>query len=293
MPHVDARGVKLYYEVTGGGPLTPAVLIMGLGSDAHAWERVVPQLAASRPVLVLDNRGVGRSDKPAGPYATGALAADLVHVMDAAGIDQAHVAGLSLGGMIAQELALAHPARVRSLSLVATYARPNAESVQVAEAGADRAVPNRGGRDFSSTLRAMGDGSAKVDVFQMFSFLMPLVFSPEFLMREAAYLQSFFQRSLAYGMSSEGFGGQVAAVFAHDTVDRLGAIRAPTQVITGTVDRLIPPHHSRVLADAIPGARLVEIQGGTHGLNMEFPQPLSEKLATFFAEHDAPRPAAS
>ena len=288
MPHVDVHGVRVYYEITGSGPGTPAALIMGLGGDAHAWERVVPKLAESRRVLVLDNRGMGRSDKPAGPYSTSGLAADFAHVLDAAGIDVAHVAGISLGGMIAQEFALAHPARVRSLSLIATYAKASAETKELAESGAERMVTGeRGGRDFGAMLAAVNDGSATLDLFKAFAFMMPLVFSPAFLMREAAYLQTFFQRSLGYGISGEGFAGQVAAVFAHDTVDRLGSLHVPTLVLTGTADRLIAPPHSRFLADRIPGARFDEIEGGTHGLNMEFPDHLAEKLAAFFAEHDA------
>src|SRR5438128_354774 len=105
-------GTKLYWERHGGDAGDPVVLVMGLGVDAHAWEVVLPAFAARGPTLLVDNRGVGRSDKPPGPYTTAQLAGDLLAVLDAAGVARTHVVGLSMGGMIAQELALAHPERV-------------------------------------------------------------------------------------------------------------------------------------------------------------------------------------
>src|SRR6478672_5180640 len=107
MPHAKSGDVSIYWEESGGGSGVPVLLLMGLGTDAHAWEKQAPVLGAKRRVIVVDNRGVGRSGKPPGPYTTAMLARDALAVLDAAGVERAHVVGLSLGGMIAQELALA------------------------------------------------------------------------------------------------------------------------------------------------------------------------------------------
>jgi pimeloyl-ACP methyl ester carboxylesterase len=283
MPLVTVGSNTIHWERHGAqNGRTPAVLIMGLGTDAHGWERQLPALGADRPIVTLDNRGVGRSAKPPGPYTTAELADDVAAVMDAADLDEAHVVGLSLGGMIAQELALRHARRVRSLALVATYAKPGRETRETADRGARTA----GGLDVGSMLEAMSAGPIVIDPKQVMAFLMPLVFTADFIEREKPFLKEFYERSLAYGFSPQAFAGQVAAVMAHDTIDRLATIEAPTIVITGTRDRLVRPHHSRTLAERIPGARLVEIEGGTHGLNFERAETLNEILSGWLRERD-------
>ncbi|HEX9102081.1 MAG TPA: alpha/beta hydrolase, partial [Polyangia bacterium] len=118
------EGVKLHYE-RHGEQGEPMLLVMGLGSPLEFWEFQTPVFARTHRVCVYDNRGVGKSDKPAGPYDVRTLAEDAVAVMDACGFDRAHVVGLSMGGMIAQELAIRHPDRVGALVLAATYAKPD------------------------------------------------------------------------------------------------------------------------------------------------------------------------
>src|SRR4051812_6158418 len=114
MATIDRDGVSIYYEVHGAGG-DPLLLLMGLGVDAHGWEMQLAAMAERHRVVLVDNRGVGRSDKPRGPYTTALLAEDALGALDAAGVHRAHVVGLSMGGMIAQELALAHPDRVGAL----------------------------------------------------------------------------------------------------------------------------------------------------------------------------------
>ena len=288
MPFANVGEVKLHFELhgpaVGSVPATPALLIMGLASDAHAWEKQIPVLAATRPVVAFDNRGSGRSSKPAGAYSTVAMAADAAAVLDAAGIARAHVAGISLGGLVAQELALSHPDRVASLALLATFAHADLTMQATADRGI--AASSDGATDLQSLVAALSRGAANVDFFVVFAYLTKLVFSPAYLKEERAYLQSFFARSLQYGISIDGLAGQIQAVLSHDTRARLVQLNAPTLVALGTADELVPAALTRELASKIPGAKLVEIPNGPHGLNLECAETVNKLLAEWFFEND-------
>ncbi len=272
----------IYYEVHGAGPGLPAVLIMGLGLDLRGWDRQVPVLAASRRVVVMDNRGAGRSAKPSGRYTTALLADDVAAVLDEAGVPVAHVIGVSLGGAIAQEFALRHAKRVRSLTLIATFADGN-QMRPAADAGAGAASA---GLPLQAMLAAADAGTLQIDPKQVFQFLVPMVFSAEFRARERPFLKEMMERQLAYGFSPAGLAGQVGAAMGHDTIARLATIGAPTLVVHGTKDQLVPRRLSRPLSDGIPGARRVVIEGGTHGLPHENCDALNELLTGWLAEHD-------
>jgi pimeloyl-ACP methyl ester carboxylesterase len=289
MPHLQVGGTELYYEVHGEGPGTPVVWVMGLGTDLHAWEPQLEALVAREPArrhLVLDNRGVGRSGKPPGPYTTVQMADDVVAVMRELGFARAHVIGISLGGAIAQEIALRHPERVATLVLIATFARFEKELARTADEGARQV-----GVPISSVMSAWASAdpaaAPAIEPKLAYKFLMPLVFSREFLERERALLRSMFERAMGYGFSSTGLAAQVAAAMAHDALDRLERIEAPTLVVTGTADALVPPEHSRRIAERIRGARLEAITGGTHGLTIEFAAPLNQLLGSWLDEHAA------
>jgi pimeloyl-ACP methyl ester carboxylesterase len=285
MPLTRVGEHELYYEIRGDGPGEPALLLMGLGTDLEAWEKVAPALGAHRRLLLVDNRGVGRSAKPRGEYSTAEMADDAAAVMADAGIERAHVIGISLGGAIAQELALRHPGRVRSLALIATFANLDRRMRDTAADGATRIARNPTA-DMLRTMQAMADGDMEIDPRAIFGFLMPLVFSKSFLEKERALLRSMYERSLAHGLSLRGFAGQLAAAWKHDTLSRLHAIRVPTLVITGTGDRLVPPHQSKLIHEAIPHSRYVEIAGGVHGLVLEGVDELNRMLEGWLEEND-------
>ncbi len=286
MPIARACSLQIHYEVhgppVGSVAATPALLVMGLASDAHAWEKQIPTLAAARPVIALDNRGSGRSSKPAGAYTTAEMAEDAACVLDAAGIARAHVAGISLGGLIAQELALRQPGRVASLALLATFAHADPSLRETADDGAAEAT----GADLPSLIEALSRGAANVDFFLVFAYLTKLIFSPAYLKEERAYLQSFFARSLQYGISIDGLAGQIQAALTHDTRARLADLNAPTLVALGTADELVLPELTRVLASKIRGCRLVEIPNGSHGLNFERAETVNKLLSEWFFEND-------
>jgi pimeloyl-ACP methyl ester carboxylesterase len=260
------------------------LLLMGLGGNLHFWEFQLPAFARAHRTVAFDNRGAGRSDKPPGPYSMQLLADDAVAVLDHLGIRRAHVVGISMGGMIAQDLALRHPERVGALVLACTFARPDANVHQVAADGAQQlGTP--------SPLALLQGGTfdlSGVDVKQLFKFMMSLILTPEFIAREKQWLRALLERAVEYGFSVEAFLAQVAAVMNHDAAADLVRVRAPTLVVTGTEDKLVPPHHSDELARLIPGATLVKIPGGTHGFNVEMADRFNETVLGFLDGHRLP-----
>lgn len=255
--------VDLYWEESGAGP--PLVLLMGLGVNCRGWDAQTPALASRFRTVVLDNRGIGRSGKPDGPYRTAQMARDTLALMDALGVARAHVVGISMGGMIAQEVALAAPERVEKLVLCCTYARAERDLVEGAGKGAFGARPE----EIADLTRE-----------QLFERMLPYLFTPAFIERERANFGDRFA-PMWKGFSMRGFLGQMGAVFTHDALDRLGAVRAPTLVMTGTADRLVAPRHSDTLAAAIPGARLRRFDGASHGFNFEIPDEFNAAVLDF------------
>ncbi len=273
MPRIEANGIGIYYEEQGGGD--PVLLIMGLAADSAAWMFQRDDFAERYRTILFDNRGVGRSSKPPGPYTTAQMADDAVAVLDALGVGRAHVVGVSMGGMIAQELALRHPQRVRALVLGCTYARPD-ETVKQTLATALTAFG--GASDAEGTIQLK---MTQIDPMAFFQLLVPLTFSAQFLTDKLPVLMQVFAGTIQHGFSLEGILAQVAATQSHDTFERLGQIRAPTLVIAGERDQLIPALNSDLLAARIAGAKLVKVPGGSHGFNFELPEVFNREVFDF------------
>jgi len=267
--------LDLYYDEQGSGD--PLLLVMGLAADSAAWMFQVPDFARHYRTIVFDNRGVGRSAKPPGPYTIHEMADDTAGLLDVLGIARAHVVGVSMGGMIAQELALRHPDRVRGLVLACTYPEPDAEVERHREFSVAQ---------FGGTVAA--DGEMRIDLTALdpmlfFQHLLPRVFNQAFIDQDLPKLMQLFSGALQYGFSMEAILGQVAAVMGHRATERLHQIKARTLVITGDADLLIPPANSRVLAEHIPNAKLVTIPGGSHGFNFETPERFNREVLDFLA----------
>jgi len=267
--------IDLYYEEHGSGD--PLLLIMGLAADSRAWLFQLPEFAKRYRTIVFDNRGVGRSSKPPGPYTIHEMADDAAGLLDVIGIARAHVVGVSMGGMIAQELALRHPQRVRGLVLACTYPEPDAD----VERQRQFSVTQLGGS--VGTAGEIKIDLSAVDPLVFFQQLLPAVFNPEFIERELPKLMELFGGALEYGFSLEAILGQIHAVMTHKATDRLHQIQSPTLVITGDADRLVPPANSDILAKHIPSARLVKIPGGSHGFNFETPDVFNREILSFLA----------
>jgi pimeloyl-ACP methyl ester carboxylesterase len=269
MPHVTSGGVRIYWEEEGpegqeGQERQEAVLlIMGLGATLEWWHRLRPAIAARFRAILFDNRGVGRSGVPPPPYSIAQMADDAAAVLDAAGVASAHVVGASMGGYIAQELVLRHPARARSLVLGCTSC---------------------GGRDAvvaDAEVRAALDARATMPREDAMWLMAPYTFDaatpPEVIANELAM-------RLATNVTNDGFFAQLQAIRDWGgTLARLNEIAVPTLVIHGETDRLVPPQNARILAGAIPGARLVMLPHASHIFFADQLEPSRDALLSFLS----------
>jgi len=269
MPTSGLRGFELYYEAHGGGDGLPLLLIMGMGGTCQGWLVLhVPELSKERTNIIFDNRGAGRSEDPGTPFTTRDMAADGVALLDELGIERAHVLGGFLGGMVAQEVALGHPERVKSLILAGSFARPDAKRrmlLELWQGMAEQGLPAEL-RLKNRLCWTLSDATLEQEdlVDAMWRF----------------YLEDDAE------LEDRVFVRQAAACLAHDTRERLGAIRAPTLVVYGEHDALAPEPLQRELAAGIPGARLVQIPGAGHLVAAEMAPRFNGLVARFTAEHD-------
>jgi 3-oxoadipate enol-lactonase len=241
MAFVENQGARIYWDEQGHG--APVLLIMGLSYSSHMWYRTRPVLAAHYRTIALDNRGVGRSDVPAGPYPIPLMASDAAAVLDAAGIESGHVFGVSMGGMIAQEFALQYPLRVRSLILGCTAA------------GGPTAV--RAEPEATQLLMARHNLSPEQTAEAVVPFIYDSTTPRERIEEDLAIRRPWFSRPEAYIAQLQG-------ILAWEAYSRLPRITAPTLVIHGERDRLVPPGNGKLIAERIPGAKLVMIPHASH-----------------------------
>jgi 3-oxoadipate enol-lactonase len=245
MAVAHVNGIDLYYEEHGPEGAEPLLLIMGFASNAGAWAPQIPALAARFRVIAFDNRGCGRSSQPEGPYTIPQMADDAVALLDMMGIGSAHVVGASMGGMIAQELALRHPARVRSLVLLCTTS----------------------GGPHAGLQEAMLE-----------------MFTPEFLAKPTPEFIAFAAAAAQHPATLAGLKGQLAAVREHDTYDRLRGIAVPTLVMAGSDDPMVDAANAPILAQRIPGAQLRMFAGLRHGFTAERPDEVNAAILEFLAQ---------
>jgi 3-oxoadipate enol-lactonase len=263
MPYTTASdGTRLHYEVHGRGE--PVLLIMGLGSNAYGWHRTLPWLSERYQAIAFDNRGTGRSDVPEGAYSIARMADDAVSVLDAAGHERAHVVGASLGGMIAQRFALAHPGRVRALVLVCTTPGGR-ESTRA--------------KDEVMTAMVTGGGDPSTVYRRNAWFL----YGEETRAKHPERIEEDLVYRSKIPTSPTGYLGQLQAAMQHDAAGELGAIAAPTLVVHGDADLLIPPANGKLLAARIPGAELSLIPGAGHMLQADGGHVIRDRVIAFLA----------
>jgi pimeloyl-ACP methyl ester carboxylesterase len=261
MPVAQRAAHTIHYEEIGDPSAPPLLLIMGMGLSSRAWESLPTRLSERFRVVVFDNRGTGRSGRRGWMYRMRDLADDAVTVLDAVQVSQANVFGISMGGMIAQELAIRHPYRVRRLALGATFA---------------------------SWLR--GDKPSLRTAFDLLLLILQRQRVPAERLGRLLVSREFHQANPTRALEWIARSGraeircaaaQVAAIVGHATLRRLEQIRAPTLVITGDADWLVPPRNSEVLAAGIPDARLRILRGAGH----VFPLEREEETVRALTEH--------
>lgn len=267
MPTVRVRGVNLYYESHGGGE--PLMMMMGLGGSALAWEpELIADLARSFQTIIYDNRGTGRSDKPNEGYSIEGLAADAAALLEALGIARAHIFGVSMGGMVAQEFALHYPARVQTLALGCTTAGGRNAVPAPPESMAILMAPRNGLSDAGLIRRAW-----------------PLNYTPAYLQSHRAELERAIVRVLAHPTPAFAYKRQLDATFKFKTYDRLPDIQAPTLVIAGADDALMPARNSEIIGGRIPGAQVILIPNASHLFFSQEREAFVAALVPFLKAH--------
>lgn len=264
MAFLFANGVSLRYEVTGEGP--PLCLIIGYRLHGAAWpDAFVENLARCFSVLTFDNRGTGLSEKPAYGYSLDIMAADVAGLLDSLGWASAHVLGFSMGGAIAQELAIRNPERVARLVLFATFP------------GGLFGIP----APWPVLRRLFGiEGLSPEEAARQ---VWPVTYSAAYLATQPDAVEAQMRREIAYPTPDHAARGQGAAIRAFSSALRLSQIRAETLVATGTEDALVPPGNSRILASRIPIARLALLPGLGHRAIWEAPEQTADLVGDFLA----------
>lgn len=244
MSQVLVNGIKLYYEVHGTGE--PLLLIEGLGYASWSWFRQIEVLSNAYGVVSFDNRGVGQSDKPDIPYSIELMADDVARLLESLSIEKAHILGVSMGGYIAQQLAIKYPQKVKSLVLGCTsFGGPH--SIPLTEEA------------LQSMLKVEGLSAEEV-IRQGFK----AAISPKFISAYPEVVDQLVAWRLDNPTPRYAWERQFAAARAFNVETQLNKINVPTLVITGSEDIVIPPQNSSLLAERISGAHLVIIPGGGH-----------------------------
>jgi pimeloyl-ACP methyl ester carboxylesterase len=244
MPQLTLPDVDLHYEVSGDGE--PLVLIPGFAAGAWIWSRHVAPLATKFRVVTFDPRGIGKSSFESEQLTMRLLADDTAALLQALGIEQAHILGVSFGGFVAQEFALAYPDATRTLSLCCTsfggprHVAPSMETLT--------AVLSTDGFNTEARVRRN---------------LLP-AFSPNFVRDHPDEVEEVIKLRLANPVMEEAYRAQLKAGVGFDAESRVGAINAPTLVLSGDADAIVPVQNSRNLAEQIPSARLRLVAGGSH-----------------------------
>ena len=270
MAFLDRGGWQLHFDVTGTG--TPVLLIMGLTVPGRGWRSLLPALQGKHRVCWFDHRGVGQSDTPRGPYSMSDMASDVIALLDHLGWQQAHVVGISMGGMVAQHVALNARHRVRSLTLLATHA-----------GGWQAKVPQLKGIFLFIQTQLQRDRQAKM------ASLANLLFPPAFLAGpERNAVRVGLEEDFGEPVPKTVLLAQYAAVQGHYTADKLVRLKGvPTLILRPGQDILIRPDESDRLARLIPGSTLVRFDECGHAITRQDPAGVARALLTHFAEADA------
>ena len=259
MPTIRANGLDLAYQIDGDGPET-LVLVNGLADDRATWEAQIPAFAERFRVISFDNRGIGESPTPPGPYTTVQMAEDLAGLVDGLGVERFHLLGVSMGGMIAQEYAIAHADRLLSAAFCCTYSYPGPFCLRMFQCWRDL-VPS------------LGVGFTQREVILW-------AFTTDFFEQREVELIEIEELMANNPQPLDAYLAQLDSIEQHDTRGRLAAVTCPALTLVGESDLIIYPKLSRRLHDELPDSTWAETQGG-HGCLWEYPDAFNAAVLSF------------
>ena len=275
MPYVNVENnVKIKYHTIGEGP--PLLMLAGLGMDHKTWLPQIPYFKDDFKVIVFDNRGIGESSSSFGLYTIETMTDDAVAIIDHLDIKKTNIIGSSMGGMIAQEIAISHPEKVEKLILCSTTSKTNKNFKEKILDGLREIIDG-------------GKGMIDVDPHHIlfkkaFNYILELTFSNQFISDNKKLIKKMLEEYLSKGVYVETLLKQIHAISKFDSSKRLSNINLPTLIITGTNDKFIPPENSEKLFQTIPNSVLVKIIGGTHGMHYENADEFNENVMRFLKE---------
>jgi 3-oxoadipate enol-lactonase len=263
MPYALVDDAEIYWESYGEGE--PLLIISGVGGGTWSYEESIAAWSPRFRVLVFDNMGAGLSSKPDRPYTIAQMADHSAVVLDGAGAERAYVVGLSMGGMIAQELALRHPARVCGLVLGCTHCG-GSERIPPAPEVIQQFADNRG-----------------LSPEEIVEKNLRLLLTPEFWQGGSESLRRYRERQLKAPLQPDyAMQRQLEAIRTFDTCNRLAGIKVPTLIFTAERDLLVPPENGRILANRIPGAEIEGLNNSGHLIHLESAEAFHQSVLRFF-----------
>lgn len=266
MSVIQVNGIDLFYNIQGRSENELLLLIAGFDSDSSTWAAMMRSLVNHYQVLRFDNRGVGQSSAPNSPYSIQQMAVDTAALLDYLSLSKLHVAGHSMGGQIAQELALAYPEKIQSLILLSSW--------------------TKGDEKFNSLIEMFGDLAQKLDGTLYQRVLFPWLFTNTFYSTPGVMKQLIdLAENYPFPPTPHGLYHQSRAILGSDTRDRLADIHCPTLVVVGKEDLLTPVRFSEQLAQGIPNAELAILEQGGHGFVVESADTVAKVMLDFLAEH--------
>lgn len=266
MSVIQVNGINLFYTIEGSSENEPLLLVAGFDSDSSTWAAMMPLLVEQYRVLRFDNRGIGQSSAPDSSYSIKQMAEDAAALLDYLSISQVNVAGSSMGGQIAQELALAHPEKIKSLIILSSWASRDDK--------------------FNSLIEMFGDLAQKLEGTLYQKVLLPWVFTDAFYSTPGAMEQLIrLIENQPFPPTPHGLYHQSRAILSSDTSDRLADINCPTLVVVGKEDLLTPIKFSQQLAQGIPKAELAILEDGGHACVVESADAVVKVMLDFLAKH--------
>ena len=267
MPKIKTNNIELYYEIHGAGQ--PLVLISGLGYPLWQWHKMVPFLAEHFQVITFDNRGVGQSDKPAGPYTAQLLAADTAGLLDALGIEKAIIAGHSMGGFVAQAMALDFPQKVAKLILCST------------NFGGPHHVPVT-----PEAMKVLTDVTS--DALTRFKNGLAVSTAPGWSEKNPEMIEEWIHWRVANPIDPAPYQAQMAIGFglmpeAAAFENKLPRLNVPTLILFGVHDKVVPPENASLLAEKIAGSKVVIFPDAGHFFPIEIAEAASRTITDFAA----------